>query len=259
MECLSSSVMVRAWSHSFWRTIKGQLWWSLQWWPTHHCSVPPLPPATLVGLISELHRNTSSTPIPPTNLHSYHFHYQPAPSLWTPLQVNNPNISGELPHSPGILMNTQSNLVRWISQGHTCWMKFTCLKIKRRKWLYTTVNLINYAFKYSITFNINIYSISRSVQIITQAQVRISNTIHYCTKPTYLTCRTNTPQIYKKTASHLQARGGWSCIMIICKVNIYIKYLGLETCMCLESHNLVNQELNHLVHTSHPATLLCDQ
>jgi hypothetical protein len=27
-------------------------------------------------------------------------------TLWTPLRVNNTNISGELPHSPGILMNT---------------------------------------------------------------------------------------------------------------------------------------------------------
>ena len=27
-------------------------------------------------------------------------------SLWTPYQVNNNNISGELPYSPGILMNT---------------------------------------------------------------------------------------------------------------------------------------------------------
>ena len=26
-------------------------------------------------------------------------------ALWTPLRVNNPNISGELTHSPGILMN----------------------------------------------------------------------------------------------------------------------------------------------------------
>ena len=27
--------------------------------------------------------------------------------LWAPYQVNNNNISGELPHSPGILMNTE--------------------------------------------------------------------------------------------------------------------------------------------------------
>ena len=75
----SLDVMVHAWSCSFWRTIKGRLWWNLWWWLPHHCSVPPLPLATLIGLISELHRNTSSTPIPPTNLHSYHCHYQPAP------------------------------------------------------------------------------------------------------------------------------------------------------------------------------------
>jgi len=59
-------VMVCARSRSFLRTIKGRLWWSLRWWLPHHCSVPPLPPATLVGLILELCRNTSSTPIPPT-------------------------------------------------------------------------------------------------------------------------------------------------------------------------------------------------
>jgi len=72
-------VMVHAWSHYFQRTIIGWLRRSLRWWPPHHCSVPPLPPATLVRLISDLHRNSSSTPIPPTNLHSYHCHYQPAP------------------------------------------------------------------------------------------------------------------------------------------------------------------------------------
>jgi len=76
---LPGHVMVHARSCSFQRTIKGWLRQSLQWWLTHHCSVPPLPPATLVGLISELRWNTSSTPIPPTNLHSYHCHYQPAP------------------------------------------------------------------------------------------------------------------------------------------------------------------------------------
>jgi len=58
--------MVHARSCSFQRTIIGWLRQSLWWWLTHHCSVPPLPPATLVGLISELHWNTSSTPIPPT-------------------------------------------------------------------------------------------------------------------------------------------------------------------------------------------------
>jgi len=58
--------MVHAWSGSFQRTIKGRLQWSLLWWPPYHCSVPLLPLATLVGLISELHQNTSSTPIPPT-------------------------------------------------------------------------------------------------------------------------------------------------------------------------------------------------
>jgi len=58
--------MVHARSHSFQRTIKGQLQQSLRWWLPHHCSVLPLPPATLIGLISELRRNTSSTLLPPT-------------------------------------------------------------------------------------------------------------------------------------------------------------------------------------------------
>jgi len=61
-----NSIMVHARSCSFQRTIKGQLQRSLRWWLPHHCSVPPLPPATLVRLISELCQNTSSTPIPPT-------------------------------------------------------------------------------------------------------------------------------------------------------------------------------------------------
>jgi len=58
--------MVHAWSLSFQRTIKGRLWRSLRWWPPHHCSVPPLPLATLIRLISDLCRNSSPTPIPPT-------------------------------------------------------------------------------------------------------------------------------------------------------------------------------------------------
>jgi len=57
--------MVRARSRSFRRTIKGWLRRSLRWWPPHHCSVPPLPPATFIGLISELRQNTPSTPLPP--------------------------------------------------------------------------------------------------------------------------------------------------------------------------------------------------
>ena len=79
--------MVCARSRSFRRTIIGCLRRSLQWWPPHHCSVPPLPPATLIRLISDLYQNPSPTPIPPTNLHSYHCHYQPAPCT-TLLQHN---------------------------------------------------------------------------------------------------------------------------------------------------------------------------
>jgi len=86
------AVMVCAWSHSFQRTIKGWLRRSLQWWPPHHCSVPPLPPATLVGLILELHQNTPSTLIPPTNLHSYHCQYQPAPCATLPQHNQSPTM-----------------------------------------------------------------------------------------------------------------------------------------------------------------------
>jgi len=53
------------------------------------------------------------------------FHVSTLFPLWTPLRVNNPNISGEIPQSPIILMNTGWNLVRWISQGHTGWIHFT--------------------------------------------------------------------------------------------------------------------------------------
>jgi len=45
-------VMVCARSRSFQRIIIGWLRRSLRWWPPHHCSVPPLPSATLVGNIS---------------------------------------------------------------------------------------------------------------------------------------------------------------------------------------------------------------
>jgi len=51
--------MVCARSCSFRRTIKGRLRRSLWWWLPHHCSVPPLPPATLVRLILELCWNSS--------------------------------------------------------------------------------------------------------------------------------------------------------------------------------------------------------
>jgi len=51
-------VMVCAQSHSFRRTIIGQLQWSLRWWPPRHCSVLPLPLANLVGLILDLCRNS---------------------------------------------------------------------------------------------------------------------------------------------------------------------------------------------------------
>jgi len=66
LKMLLANVMVCARSRSFQRTIKGWLWQSLRWWLPHHCSVPPLPLATLVGLILELRWNTSSTLISDT-------------------------------------------------------------------------------------------------------------------------------------------------------------------------------------------------
>jgi len=89
--------MVHAWSCSFQRTIIGWLQQSLRWWPPHHCSVPPLPPATLVRPISDLCRNSSSTPIPPTNPHSYHCHYQPAPCTIYHSTIRAPPCSTHVP------------------------------------------------------------------------------------------------------------------------------------------------------------------
>ena len=45
--------------------------------------------------------------------------------LWTPLQMNNPKIYGEITQSPVVLMNTRWKWVRWISKGHTRWIYFT--------------------------------------------------------------------------------------------------------------------------------------
>jgi Integrase zinc binding domain len=45
--------------------------------------------------------------------------------LWTPLQMNNPKISGEVTQSSVVLMNTRWKWVRWISQGCTRWNGFT--------------------------------------------------------------------------------------------------------------------------------------
>ena len=36
----------------------------------------------------------------------YGYGFYETHALWTPYWVNNPNISGVIPHSPGILMNT---------------------------------------------------------------------------------------------------------------------------------------------------------
>ena len=105
-------VMVRARSHSFWRTIKGRLRRSLRWWPPHHCSVPPLPLATLVGLILELRRNTPLLRYHQPNLHSYHCHYQPAPCAIYRSTTTAPPCSTHVPCSRPITSHTHQ------SQGH---------------------------------------------------------------------------------------------------------------------------------------------
>jgi len=106
--------MVCARSRSFQRTIVGRLRWSLRWWPTHHCSVPPLPLATLVGLISELRQNSSSTPLPPTNLHSYHWHYQPAPCAIYHSTTRAPPCSTHVPCSRPITSHMHQFSRSWV-------------------------------------------------------------------------------------------------------------------------------------------------
>jgi len=121
LELWSQGVMVQARSCSFRRIIKGWLWQSLRWWPPHHCSVPPLPPATLVRLISELHRNTSSTLIPPTNLHSYHHHYQPAPCAIYHSTTRAPRCSTHVPCLRPIISRTHQFSRSWVSVAtRTC-------------------------------------------------------------------------------------------------------------------------------------------
>jgi len=94
---------------------------SLRWWPPHHCSVPPLPPTTLVGLISELRRNTSSTPIPPTNLHSYHCHYQPAPCAIYRSTTRAPPCSTHIPCLRPIILHMHQFSRSWVSVAtRTC-------------------------------------------------------------------------------------------------------------------------------------------
>jgi len=115
------TVMVRAWSCSFQRTIIGRLQQSLWWWPPHHCSVPPLPPATLVGLILDLRRNSSSTLIPPKNLHSYHCHYQPAPCAIYRSTTRAPPRSTHIPcHRPIILCTHQFSRSLVLVATRTC-------------------------------------------------------------------------------------------------------------------------------------------
>ena len=109
------TVMVRTWSRSFRRTIKGQLWWSLRWWLSHHCSVPPLPPATLVRLILELHRNTPLLQYHQPNLHSYHCHYQPAPCAIYRSTTTAPPCSTHVPCSRPITSHTHQFSRSWVA------------------------------------------------------------------------------------------------------------------------------------------------
>jgi len=110
-----NTVMVHARSRSFQRTIKGWLRWSLWWWPPHHCSVPPLPPAHLVGLISDPCWNSSSTPIPPTNHHSYHCHYQPAPCAIYHSTTRAPPHSTHIPCCRPIILCMHQFSRSWVS------------------------------------------------------------------------------------------------------------------------------------------------
>jgi len=100
--------MVRARSHSFQRTIIG-------WWPPRHCSVPPLPPATLIRLISDLRWNSSSTPIPPTNHHSYHCHCQPAPRTIYHSTTRAPPCSTHIPCCRPIILHMHKFSRTWVS------------------------------------------------------------------------------------------------------------------------------------------------
>jgi len=65
---------------------------------------PPLPPATLLRLISDLHWNSSSTSIPPTNHHSYHCHYQPAPCAIYCSTIRAPPCSTHVPYCRPIIL-----------------------------------------------------------------------------------------------------------------------------------------------------------
>jgi len=120
------NVMVRARSHSFQRIMKGRLQRSLRWWPPHHCSVPPLPPATLIRLISELRRNTPLLRYHQQNLHSYHCHYQPAPCAIYRSTTGAPPYSTHVPCSRPIISRTHQFSRSWVmvttrTSEDLCW------------------------------------------------------------------------------------------------------------------------------------------
>ena len=94
--------------------IAPSLWRSLQWWLPHHCSVPPLPPATLIRLILDLCRNSSSNPIPPTNHHSYHCHYQPAPCAIYHSTTRAPPCSTHIPCHRAIISHMHQFSRSWV-------------------------------------------------------------------------------------------------------------------------------------------------
>ena len=113
--------MVRAQSRSFQRTINRWLWRSLQWWPPYHCSVPPLPPATLVRLVSDLSWNSSLLRHHQQNLHSYHCHYQPAPCAIYHSTTRAPPRSTHVPCLRPITSCTYQFLRSWVSVAtRTC-------------------------------------------------------------------------------------------------------------------------------------------
>jgi len=112
---LAQTVIVRARSHSFWRTIKGRLRRSLRWWPTHHCSVPHhyhWPPS------SDLYRSSIRI-LPPLwyhqqNMHSYHCHYQPAPCAICHSTTRAPPCSTHVPCSRPIILRMHQFSKSWV-------------------------------------------------------------------------------------------------------------------------------------------------
>ena len=101
--------------------LKTAVEWTLSVSLFHYCSVSPLPPAILVGLILDLRRNSSFTPIPLTNHHSYHCHYQPAPCAIYRSTTRAPPRSTHVPCCRPIILRMHQFLRSWVSVAtRTC-------------------------------------------------------------------------------------------------------------------------------------------